>query len=166
MVETEQWPSFKRKNGSAFAAKPETTCYECGGKGHFARDCPKRKSQNKAQQQHRNYKANNPTHKPAVSPRANNPKYQKPKPGEPHERTRDGEREYWCEKCGRWTKNHKTETHTAKFDATKRLNRHQANAAKGESSDKKGSKSVSWKDDDNDNSGESGRHSAMMFTGL
>jgi hypothetical protein len=43
----EERPTDKKKKKKKRKAKPEDSCYRCDGKGHFARDCPKRKESEK-----------------------------------------------------------------------------------------------------------------------
>ena len=77
----------------------EVVCFKCGGKGHFANNCPnKRKYFNKKKEK--------------------SWKYTPPKDGEASEKKVRGTTFYWCGKCKRWTTTHTTEEHGKKKKAS------------------------------------------------
>lgn len=116
--------------GSTFSVSNEDImCLNCGEFGHMVKDCTKpicqlaiakRKKllfnfRGKGGDSDKGDKKTNKKGKKneSNSDKPKDPKKQPPKAGEEHEKIFDGQKLWWCGKCGKWT-NHKTKDHKPK----------------------------------------------------
>lgn len=95
-------PSGRDKSGDE--------CNNCGDKGHWARDCPKKKGTCGPNSRNKSLR-NNPG---KGGPRRGGVNRIPPKDGESEIKFIDGKKSYWCAKCRRWTLSHGTDGHVAK----------------------------------------------------
>lgn len=95
----------QQQNGTKGKAKPDDICLNCGDKGHWSRECPKKEPlKPKPRQQRKNNKHQ--------SQRKTNWKRIPPADGEPTTKTERGQPWHWCAHCGRWSTTHGTAGHT------------------------------------------------------
>jgi len=81
----------------------ENPCHICGAFDHWSPDCPE-KGSNKRRSSASSKSSSN-------SQGPTSPKKIPPKPGESWSRFRNDVKEYWCNKCGYWTKSHTADKH-------------------------------------------------------
>lgn len=90
------------KSSGDTSGQSKRKCFICDSTDHLKKDCPQKKSGGGG--------GNNQS--PSTG------KWAKPKDGEPHEKTVDGVKKFWCSKCGdgkgRWNNTHKTDAHKTK----------------------------------------------------
>jgi GAG-pre-integrase domain/Zinc knuckle len=119
--------------GAGGKAKPTDVCLNCGKTGHWARDCPQKKSDSKKSGPKSGARRVRGSHhgrqsKARLPPRPEDAwKTVKPAPGQPTTKKHDNKPFYWCEKCGRWTPTHTTATHKGPAKATDSVMPLQAN---------------------------------------
>ena len=105
---------IQQQNGSSGKAKPDDVCLNCGEKGHWARDCPKKQTSTKNGGKRFGKAGKKP---------GNNKKHQQgerkqqswkttpPEPGAPQTMVKRGKTYHWCAHCGRWSTTHGTKDH-------------------------------------------------------
>jgi hypothetical protein len=104
----QQGPSSKGRDG---------TCLNCGKSGHWARECPSKRPNNKGKPPSSNNRARLSSNRTNSAP--STWKKIAPKPGEPSTKTSEGKTWRWCEKCVRWSTTHGTQQHTGPVKAPK-----------------------------------------------
>ena len=114
--------------------KSQDSCNNCGKLGHWARDCPQKKTErkgigggrtgtsvNKGSTTKRNGKRKDEGNRQKTPP---------PKPGESEITYINGTKKYWCAKCKRWTLSHGTDAHKGKDELKKLKDKTSANVAR------------------------------------
>jgi hypothetical protein len=105
---TQQLQAKKNNNNgnNTNGGKEKKKCYNCGSEDHLKPNCPHPPKQDKEKKPE------------AETPSSSTSKWAKPKAGEPHEKTINGRKRFWCAKCndgkGRWNMSHKTVSHKTK----------------------------------------------------
>ena len=108
LIQQQQGPSSKGKDGN---------CLHCGKPGHWARDCPSKRSNGNGKPT----SSGNRTRSSGPRSTSDPPTWKKiaPKPGEASTKTTDGKTWRWCGKCARWSTTHGTDQHTGPVKASK-----------------------------------------------
>ena len=105
--------------GAGGKAKPTDVCLTCGKTGHWARDCPQKKSETSkksgpkmgARRSMRGAHHGRQS-RDRLPPRPEDKwKTVAPAPGQPTTKHHDNKPFHWCAKCVRWTPTHTTATH-------------------------------------------------------
>ena len=104
--------TLERSNQGQPRDKSNDTCNNCGEKGHWSRDCPKRNQGEKSQGKDKKGKPNK-TKAPFQSPSRKKREPRFPPPGENESEIKidNGKKWYWCQKCRNWTEHHGTAGH-------------------------------------------------------
>lgn len=109
--------NLQENNKDQPSSKPKGNCFHCGASDHWARDCPKKKQNQKGarsaksdETKHHSWKCRPPRDTP------NAVKLETVAGAEHFTVTRPVTNKtfHWCQKCKRWSTNHWTHTHTGK----------------------------------------------------
>jgi hypothetical protein len=99
-----------KNNNNNNGGKEKRKCYNCGSEDHLKPNCPHPPKEDKEKKPE------------GETPSSSKGKWAKPKAGEPHEKTINGKKRFWCSKCndnkGRWNQSHKTDGHKTKEELT------------------------------------------------
>jgi hypothetical protein len=108
LIQQQQGPSSKGKDGN---------CLHCGKPGHWARDCPSKRSNGKGKPT----SSGNRTRSSGPRSTPDPPTWKRiaPKPSEPSTKTSEGKTWRWCGKCARLSTTHGTDQHTGPVKASK-----------------------------------------------